>query len=74
MPALAGFARVVAIATLVALVGLQLAGMRVSSRFQEWTTAVKFVAFLAVIVAALMFAPGIAGGVRPRRRRRRSSG
>src|SRR3954462_7637165 len=41
MPALAGFVRSVAIATLLGLVGLQLAGIRVSSRFQEWTTAVK---------------------------------
>ena len=59
MPALAGFARIVAIATLVGLVGLQWAGVRVSSRFQESTTAVKFVAFLGVVVAALIFAPGL---------------
>jgi basic amino acid/polyamine antiporter, APA family len=59
MPALAGFARIVAIATLMGLVGLQLAGIRVSSRFQEWTTAVKFVAFVGVMVAALIFAPGL---------------
>src|SRR5262249_44182182 len=33
---------------------LQWAGLRVSSRFQEWTTALKFVAFLALVVAAFV--------------------
>src|SRR6266850_594743 len=57
VPSLAPLAKVVAVAALVALVALQLAGIRISSRFQEVTTAVKFLAFLAVIVAALVLAP-----------------
>ena len=57
------------------LAALQLAGLRVSSRFQEITTVVKFAAFLAVVVAAMVFAPGIPSASRHgRRRRRRSSG
>ena len=60
VPSLAAFAKVVAVAALVGLVALQLAGIRVSSRFQEVTTAVKFLAFLAVIVAALVLAPATA--------------
>src|SRR5216117_2380746 len=40
-PSLAGFIKIVATATLVRLVALQSAGIRVSSRFQEATTAVK---------------------------------
>src|SRR5262249_45698359 len=35
-------------------------GLRVSSRFQEITTAVKCGAFLVVVVAALLFAPPVA--------------
>src|SRR3954451_21039931 len=38
VPALAGSVKLTAVITLAALVGLQLAGIRVSSRFQEWTT------------------------------------
>ena len=52
-PALSGAVTWVAIAILVAFVGLQWAGIRVSSRFQEITTALKFLAFLALVVAAL---------------------
>lgn len=59
VPALAGFAKILAVATLTGLVVLQLAGIRVSSRFQEWTTAVKFVAFVVVMLAAIVFAPGL---------------
>src|SRR3989442_1151323 len=47
---------------LVGFVALQSAGLRVSSRFQEVTTAVKFVAFLAVVLAALAFAPARSAG------------
>ena len=61
VPSIAAFAKVVAVASLVGLVALQLAGIRVSSRFQEVTTAVKFLAFLAVIVAALVLAPATTG-------------
>jgi len=57
VPPIAPFAKVVAVAALVGLVALQLAGIRVSSRFQEVTTAIKFLAFLAVVVAALILAP-----------------
>ena len=56
MPALAGWVRPVAIVTLLAMVALQWAGLKVSAWFQEWTTAVKFLAFLALIVAAFGFA------------------
>jgi APA family basic amino acid/polyamine antiporter len=55
VPALAAAVKVIAVAVLIALVALQWAGLRVSSRFQEITTAVKFVAFLAVVAAALMY-------------------
>ncbi|HEX3643953.1 MAG TPA: APC family permease, partial [Vicinamibacterales bacterium] len=58
-PALGGHERAIAILALAALAGLQLAGLRASSRFQEITTVVKCGAFLAVILAALIFAPGI---------------
>ena len=58
LPSFAPFVKIVAVATLVGLVALQSAGLRVSSRFQEITTAVKFVAFLVVVLAALAFARG----------------
>jgi APA family basic amino acid/polyamine antiporter len=57
VPSLAGYEKAVSLASLAALAGLQLAGLRVSSRFQEITTAVKCAAFLLVVVAALLFAP-----------------
>jgi APA family basic amino acid/polyamine antiporter len=59
LPSLGGHEKAIAILTLTALVALQLAGLRVSSRFQEITTVAKFGAFLAVVVAAMVFAPGI---------------
>ena len=40
--------------------------MRVSSRFQEWTTAVKFLAFLALVVACFAHAAVGAGAARRR--------
>ena len=52
IPPLAGSVSVVAVSILVGLVALQWAGVRVSSGFQQATTAVKFVAFLVVVVAA----------------------
>jgi APA family basic amino acid/polyamine antiporter len=58
-PALGGHERLIASLALAALAALQLAGLRVSSRFQEITTVVKCGAFLAVVLAALIFAPGI---------------
>jgi len=64
VPALGGWVRPIAIVTLLAMVALQWAGLRVSAWFQEWTTAVKFLAFLALIVAALTMAPAGAPGLR----------
>jgi len=49
-----GTAWPLAIAVLVAFVGLQWAGVRISSRFQEWATAIKFLAFLAIVIAGLV--------------------
>ena len=54
VPAVAGATRPIAIAFLVGLVGLQWTGVRISSWFQEWTTAIKFLAFLALVIAALV--------------------
>ncbi len=62
LPSLAGHERAIAILSLAALAALQLAGLRVSSRFQEITTVVKCAAFLTVVVAAMLFAPGIPAG------------
>jgi APA family basic amino acid/polyamine antiporter len=59
VPPLAPFAKLVAVGALVGLVALQIAGIRVSSRFQEATTAIKFLAFLAVVVGALVLAPAV---------------
>jgi APA family basic amino acid/polyamine antiporter len=59
LPSLGGYEKAVAILALAALAVLQLAGLRVSSRFQEITTAVKCVAFLALVLAAMVFTPGI---------------
>jgi basic amino acid/polyamine antiporter, APA family len=52
-----GDTRPIAIAILVGFVVLQWAGLRVSSWFQQWTTAIKFLAFLALVVAGLALAP-----------------
>jgi basic amino acid/polyamine antiporter, APA family len=57
LPALAGWVRPVAVGTLLAMVALQWVGLKVSARFQEWTTAVKFLAFLALVVAAFTMGP-----------------
>jgi APA family basic amino acid/polyamine antiporter len=54
VPSLAGSEKAIAILTLAGLAALQLGGLRVSSRFQELTTAVKCAAFLAVVVAAVL--------------------
>ena len=56
VPALSNV-RAVAIAILVGFVALQWAGLRVSSWFQQWTTAFKFLAFLALVVAGLALSP-----------------
>jgi APA family basic amino acid/polyamine antiporter len=62
VPALSGWIRPVAIAALLAMVALQWVGLKVSARFQEWTTAAKFLAFLALVVAAFTMGPGKAQG------------
>src|SRR5215813_10802523 len=62
VPPLGGYEKAVAILALAALAALQLAGLRVSSRFQEITTVVKCGAFLIVVLAAMLFAPGIPSG------------
>ncbi|HEX4961609.1 MAG TPA: APC family permease [Thermoanaerobaculia bacterium] len=53
----------VAIVTLLAMVALQWVGLKVSAWFQEWTTAVKFLAFLALVVAAFTMGPFGARGL-----------
>jgi APA family basic amino acid/polyamine antiporter len=63
LPALAGWVRPIAIVTLLAMVALQWAGLKVSAWFQEWTTAVKFLAFLALVVAAFTMSPHGAPGL-----------
>ncbi|HEX3552613.1 MAG TPA: APC family permease [Thermoanaerobaculia bacterium] len=63
VPALAGWVRPIALVTLLAMVALQWAGLKVSARFQEWTTAVKFLAFLALVVAAFTMGPEGARGL-----------
>ena len=62
VPSLGGGEKAIAILVLAALAALQLAGLRISSRFQEITTVVKLGAFLTVVVAAMVFAPGIPPG------------
>ena len=63
LPALAGYEKAIAIVALAALAALQIAGLRVSSRFQEIATVVKFGAFLIIVFAAMLFAPGIPAAV-----------
>jgi len=66
LPSLSPFVRTVAIAVLLALVALQWAGVQVSSRFQQLATAVKFAAFLAIVVAAFVIPhPAMGPGVAP---------
>jgi APA family basic amino acid/polyamine antiporter len=55
-PSLAAHTRVIAVGALVGFVALQWAGVRISSRFQEWTTALKCLAFVALIIAGLALA------------------
>ncbi len=57
LPSLGGDEKAVSMLALAALAAMQLAGLRVSSRFQEITTVVKCGAFLTVVVAAMLFAP-----------------
>ncbi len=59
VPSLAGYEKPIALLALGSLAALQLAGLRVSSRFQEVTTVLKCGAFLILIVAAIAFAPDL---------------
>ena len=52
VPSIASHMTPVAIAILAGFVALQWAGLRVSSRFQTWTTVIKAAGFLALIAAA----------------------
>jgi len=54
-PSLAPAVKPIAVAALLLLVALQWAGVRAGSRFQEITTAVKFAAFVVLVVLCLMF-------------------
>src|SRR5438093_1841977 len=65
LPSLGGYEKAVSMLALAGLAGLQLAGLRVSSRFQEITTAVKCGAFLTVVLAAMLFAPAISSQSAP---------
>lgn len=54
VPAAAGYTKMIAIAMLVGFVLLQWMGLQIASWFQEWTTALKFVAYVALIVVGLV--------------------
>lgn len=56
VPPLAGLVRPIAIAALLGFVALQWAGVRISSRFQQWTTVLKCVAFVALIAVGIALA------------------
>lgn len=55
-PPLAAHTKVIAVGVLIGFVALQWAGVKISSRFQEWTTALKCLAFVALIIAGLVLA------------------
>jgi len=65
VPSLAPAIKPIAVAVLVCFAALQWSGLRVSSRFQEATTAIKFLAFLALVAACFAHAasspPPVAG-------------
>jgi APA family basic amino acid/polyamine antiporter len=65
VPAWIGGGHAAAIVVLVGFVALQSAGLRISSWFQEWATALKFLAFLALCIAAIAMASGSGGGAAP---------
>jgi APA family basic amino acid/polyamine antiporter len=56
IPSLGPAVKLVAVAVLVFFAALQWAGLRLSSRFQEATTAIKFLAFLALVAACFAYA------------------
>jgi APA family basic amino acid/polyamine antiporter len=67
IPPISSAVRLVAISILIAVVVLQWMGIRVSSRFQEMTTALKCLAFFVLIVACLLVPARYAleGGIAP---------
>jgi basic amino acid/polyamine antiporter, APA family len=69
VPGLVGAVKPVAIGFLVGFVALQWAGVRISSWFQEWTTALKCLAFVALVIAGLVMSSSAAasapGGAAP---------
>src|SRR5438876_2553253 len=56
IPSLSPAVKLVAVAVLVFFAALQWAGLRLSSRFQEATTAIKFLAFLGLVAACFAYA------------------
>jgi APA family basic amino acid/polyamine antiporter len=56
IPSLGPAVKLVAVAVLVFFAALQWAGLRLSSRFQEATTAIKFLAYLALVAACFAHA------------------
>ena len=52
----------IAIVALIAFVALQWTGVRISGRFQEVATAIKFAAFLALVLGCLILASRTASG------------
>ncbi|PYQ45187.1 MAG: hypothetical protein DMF77_05050 [Acidobacteria bacterium] len=56
IPSLSPAVKLVAVAVLIFFAALQWAGLRLSSRFQEATTAIKFLAFLALVAACFAYA------------------
>jgi basic amino acid/polyamine antiporter, APA family len=56
LPALAPAVKLIAVGMLASFAALQWAGVRLSSRFQEAATALKFLAFLALVVACFAYA------------------
>jgi basic amino acid/polyamine antiporter, APA family len=57
-PSVGGAVTFIAVALLLGFVALQWMGVRASSRFQEIATALKFVAFLALVAACFAASPG----------------
>src|SRR5215475_3265656 len=58
MPSVSSSMRIVAICILTGIMVLQWMGIRISSRFQEITTSLKCIAFVALIVACLLLPAG----------------
>lgn len=58
VPSLAGAVRPIAVGLLAGFVVLQWAGVRIGSWFQAWTTALKCLAFLTLVVVGLVMSGG----------------